>query len=78
MEALAEIVSAVDRLQDEIPSLLGMLVQYGFMSEGRSVQKTFAQLLSIVKSKMEEIWPSQKPEQSSYDLSTIAVSVYLL
>lgn len=78
VEALAEIVNTVDRLQDEVASLLGMLGRYGFMSEGRNVQRNFTQLLSTVKSKLNVIWPPHKPEQPSVDLSTIAVRSMLI
>ena len=73
MEALSEIVNTVDRLQDEVSALLGMLALYGFTSEGRDVQRTFTELLTTVKSKMDTIWPPQKTEQSLSELSTAAV-----
>lgn len=73
MEALTETVNTVDRLQDEVASLLGMLVQYGFTEEGRNVQRTFECLLSTVKSKMDTIWSPRRAEQPLSDLSIIVV-----
>ena len=75
MEALGEIVTMVDRLQDEVASLLGMLVQFGFTSEGKNVQRTFEKLLSLVKSKMDEVWPPQRQEQQLSDLSMANIGV---
>ena len=75
MEAIGEIVSTVDRLQDEVTSLLGMLVQFGFTSEGKDIQRTFEKLLSLVKSKMDEIWPPQRQEQSLSNLSVTNIGV---
>ena len=74
MEALSEIVSTVDRLQDEVASLLGMLAQYCFMNEGKDIQRTFEKLLNLVKSKMDNIWPTDKSEQPLRDPPFIAVS----
>ena len=75
MEALGEIVSTVDRLQDEVASLLGVLVQFGFMSEGKNIQRTFEKLLGLVKSKMDEIWPPQGKEQPLSNLSDTNIGV---
>ena len=69
MEALGEIVRTVDRLQDEVTSLLSMLAEYGFLNEGREIQRTFEKLLLLVKSKVEVIWPLQPQEQSLPNLS---------
>ena len=77
MEALGEIVTTVDRLQDEVASLLGMLAQFGYTSEGKDVQRTFEKLLSLVRSKMDEVWPPQKQEQplSNLSMANIGVSI---
>ena len=75
MEALGEIVSTVDRLQDEVASLLGVLMQFGFTPEGKDTQRTFEKLLSLVKSKMDEIWPPQRREQSLSNLSVTNIGV---
>ena len=75
MEALGEIITTVDRLQDEVASLLGMLVQFGFTSEGKDIQRTFEKLLSLVRSKMDEVWPPQRQEQPLSDLSMADIGV---
>ena len=75
MEALGEIVSTVDRLQDEVAGLLGILVQFGFMNEGKDIQRIFEKLLSLVKSKMNKIWPPQGQEQLSSNLSVTNAGV---
>ena len=75
MEALAEIVGTVDRLQDEVAGLLVMLVQYGFMPEGREIQRTFERLLTTIRSKMDVVWPPQTAEPSTVDPSAVAVSL---
>ena len=75
IEVLGEIVSTVDRLQDEVASLLGILVQFGFMNEGKDIQRTFEKLLNLVKSKMDEIWPPQRQEQSLSNLSMANIGV---
>ena len=76
MEALGEIVMTVDRLQDEVASLLGMLVQFGFTIEGKNIQRTFEKLLSLVKSKMDEVWSPQRQEPLlSSDLSMANIGV---
>ena len=77
MEALGEIVTTVDRLQDEVASLLGMLVQFGFTSKGKDIQRAFDKLLSLVKSKMDEVWPPQGLEQplSNLSMENIGVSI---
>ena len=41
---------------EEIGSLLGMLVQYGFTFEASEVQTSFSQLLATVRSKIPSIW----------------------
>ena len=78
MEALSEIVSTVDRLQDEVASLLGVLAQFGFMSQGKDMQRTFEKLLSLVKSKMGEIWPPQRQDQSLSNLSVASIGVSII
>ena len=75
MEALGEIVSTVDRLQDEVASLLGILVQLGFTSQGKDIQRTFEKLLGLVKSKMSEIWPPQGQDQSLSNISVASIGV---
>ena len=75
MEALGEIVSTVDRLQDEVASLLGILVQFGFMREGKDIQRTFEKLLGLVKSKIDEIWVPQRQEPSLSNLSITNIGV---
>ena len=77
MEALGETVTTVDRLQDEVASLLGMLVQFGFTSEGKDIQRIFEKLLSLVRSKMDEVWPPQGLEQplSNLSMENIGVSI---
>ncbi len=56
MEALAEIVGTVDRLQDSVSSLLSMLVLFGLMDTGRALQMVFERLLSVVKMRVKEVW----------------------
>ena len=78
MEALGEIVTTVDRLQDEVASLLGMLVQFGFTSEGKDIQRTFEKLLSFVKSKKDEVWPPQglvEQPLSNLSMENIGVNI---
>ena len=41
---------------EEICSLLGMLVQYGFTFKASEVQTSFSQLLATVRSKIPSIW----------------------
>ncbi len=79
MEALGEVVTTVDRLQDEVASLLGMLMQFGFTTEGKDIQRTFEKLLSLVKSKMDEVWLPQRQEQplSNLSMANIGVSNYV-
>ena len=75
MEALGEIVTTVDRLQEEVASLLCMLVQFGFTIEGKNVQRTFEKFLSLVRSKMDEVWPPQRQEQPLSNLSMENIGV---
>ena len=56
VEALSETVVTVDRLQDEIFDLLSMLVFFGLMDEGRTLQTGFERLVGVVKSRMKEVW----------------------
>ncbi len=63
MEALAEIVGTVDRLQDSVSSLLSMLVLFGLMDTGRALQTVFERLLGVVKMRVKEVWsPAVKLE----------------
>ena len=62
LEALADIVSAVDSQQDEVSSLLAMLMQYGYVSEAKLIQTTFFQLLTTVKSNISSIWLPQNEQ----------------
>lgn len=71
MEALYELVITVDRLQDDILELLGMLVLFNFMDEGRALQVAFEQLLGRVKGRSKEIW---SPENTSA-VSNVTVGV---
>lgn len=56
LEALREIVSTVDSLQDDVSHLLPPLVQFGFTTEARAVQESFGGLLGSVQSNMSAIW----------------------
>jgi len=66
LEALGETVGTIDKMQDEISGLLGMLVQYGFSFEARTVQTRFSELLATVKSRLPSIWqPPTLPSVTS-------------
>ena len=58
MEALKEIVSTVDGLQDDVAHLLPSLVQFGFTKEASAVQGSFGRLSGRVRENMATIWPS--------------------
>ena len=60
MEALADIVTTVDSLQDDVESLLSLLVQFGFTKEAAAVQGSFAELLTSLRAEMDTIWPSKE------------------
>lgn len=65
VEALGEIVSTVDCLQDDMGSLLGVLVQFGYTKEASEVQKGFVQLLDMVKCNMDTIWTQENSRESA-------------
>lgn len=58
VEALKDIVSTVDSMQDDVGHLLPSLVQFGFTKEAATVQKVFAELLELVRANMGVVWPS--------------------
>ena len=64
---------------EEIRSLLGMLVQYGFTSEASEVQTSFSQLLATVRSKLPSIWqpPTLHPITSTQVYSSTPSSLPL-
>ena len=62
IEVLSEIVSTVDRLQEEVGNLLSMLVQFGFSEEGRMLQSSFEQLLTVVRERVKEVWSPENQQ----------------
>ena len=62
IEALSEIVSTVDRLQDEVGNLLSMLVQFGLSEEGQTLQSGFEQLLMTVSRRTKEVWSPENQQ----------------
>lgn len=58
VEALSDIVSTVDSLQDDVDHLLPLLVQFGLTKDASAVQRSFEQLLEAVRANMGTIWPS--------------------
>lgn len=58
VEALTDIVSTVDSLQDDVGTLLPSLVQFGFTKEAGAVQRSFAELMRSLRMNMATIWPS--------------------
>ena len=51
-------MSTVDSLQEDVGSLLTVLVQFGCTNEARSVQKSFSELLEMIQSSIEMVWTS--------------------
>lgn len=60
MAELEKIVTTVDRLQEDVCGLLTTLVQFGYTKEARAMQEKFGELLGIVRSNMETVWPSNE------------------
>lgn len=87
VEALTEIVSTVDSLQDDVGSLLPSLVQFGFTKEAGAVQRSFAELLRSLRINMDTIWPSGDDagvdiqvlyhDKSNYSFALSGVSVII-
>ena len=71
VEAVEEIVGTVDKMQDEVRSLLGMLVQHGFSREAARLQTRFGVLVDCVGPGATSVWPSQL---TSLDAHTPQVS----
>jgi hypothetical protein len=60
VEVLADTVSTVDGLQDDVGQLLPSLVQFGYTQEAATVQRSFAELLESLRGNMDTIWPSKE------------------
>lgn len=58
VEALREIVVTVDSLQDDMRTLLPMLVQYGHTQDAQELQTRMVGLLAMAGSGLERVWPS--------------------
>ncbi len=56
MEALSEVVTTVDRFQDDVTGLLSTLVLFGFMESGRALQRGLERVLSVVRARVKEVW----------------------
>jgi hypothetical protein len=59
MEAISDLCTTVDSLQDEVPSLLRMLLIYDHTQEAKQLHSLFSELLDSVKSAVEKAWPKQ-------------------
>ncbi|XP_029845104.2 putative elongator complex protein 1 [Ixodes scapularis] len=62
--ALGELVSSVDKLQDECKALLKALVMAGSDEDARALQRSFSALLSEVERDIPKVWPPESAESS--------------
>lgn len=57
VEALREVVTTVDSLQDDTRTLLPVLVQFGYGREAGALQGGLVALLEAVRAELGRIWP---------------------
>ncbi len=73
MEALAEIVTTVDRLQNDITGLLSTLVQFGLLDSGRDLQQGLDRLLGVIRARFNEVWSPGLESGSSQNTGQVIV-----
>lgn len=59
MHALGEIVTTVDKMREEVHSLLKMLVLFGFERQAHRLQEEFSEALCLMETAVPEVWPEQ-------------------
>ncbi|CAB4001430.1 Elongator complex 1 [Paramuricea clavata] len=65
MEALAEIISFVDKMQEEVSTLLRMLMLFAYQQEASMLQSTYGEILDMVRGSMNDIWPPGLPQETT-------------
>ncbi|XP_017659129.1 elongator complex protein 1 isoform X2 [Nannospalax galili] len=56
LEALSEVVQSVDKLKDEVHSVLKVLFLFEFEEQGKELQKAFESTLQLMERALPEIW----------------------
>ncbi|CAN8005373.1 unnamed protein product, partial [Ixodes hexagonus] len=62
--ALGELVSSVDKLQEECKALLKALVMAGSDEDARTLQRLFSSLLTEIERDIPRVWPPESTESS--------------
>lgn len=65
MHALGEIVTTVDKMREEVHSLLKMLVLFEFERQAQKLQEEYLEALGLMETAVPEVWPEQMQNNSS-------------
>lgn len=57
MFALGEIISAVDKMREEVHNLLKVLVLFQFDKQAEKLQQTYEEALQVMEAAVPEVWP---------------------